>query len=112
MPALDSSLLRFDPKAPALDLVTPDVMPDVTGGHGLYDYDPCQSLVIQSSGDYIAVVHNAFVTDQNGQPWIYYHGVDKNHQLLSHVISGDRVNRRILLRSRIDFADGWPVATN
>jgi arabinan endo-1,5-alpha-L-arabinosidase len=72
--------------------------------------DPKQSIVIESSGKFTATGHNAFITDPQGQLWTYYHGVDAGHPFLNTMIPGDRVNRRILLRSKIDFVNGWPIA--
>jgi arabinan endo-1,5-alpha-L-arabinosidase len=71
--------------------------------------DPRQSVFIEKGGDYSATGHNAFITDDSGQLWTFYHGVSRSKPLLDTVIPGDRVNRRILLRSKVDFVDGWPV---
>lgn len=68
------------------------------------------SLVIQARGQFSATGHNCFINDSAGQLWSFYHGVTRQHPFLDNVIPGDRVNRRVLLRSRIDFVGGWPVA--
>lgn len=70
--------------------------------------DARQSVLTKSSVPYLATGHNALIRDRSGQLWSYYHGIDYRKRLLDHPIPGDRVVRRVLLRSKIDFVDGWP----
>ncbi|HXH31493.1 MAG TPA: family 43 glycosylhydrolase [Bacteriovoracaceae bacterium] len=81
-----------------------------TGPFQWRNNDPKQSVVIQSQGHFIATGHNAFIHDHQGQLWSFHHGIDKEHPLLLNPIPGDRINRRILLRTKVDFLDGWPVS--
>ena len=76
------------------------------------DNDPRKSVVIQSSDRFKATGHNAFIHDANGQLWSFHHGVDTQRNLLRNPIAGDRLNRRVLLRSKINFVNGWPVSQN
>lgn len=82
----------------------------VTGPFEWKNGDVRQSVVIESDHRFGATGHNAFITDKEGQLWSYHHGVDKNYALLKNVIPGDRVVRRVLLREKIEFKNGWPVA--
>lgn len=71
--------------------------------------DPRQSVLIEGNGSFIATGHNAFIHDQAGQLWTLYHGMDKRAPLLQNLIPGDRLNRRVMLRSKVNFVNGWPV---
>lgn len=73
------------------------------------DNDPRKSVVIQSAGRFSATGHNAFITDNQGQLWTLYHGVDEKKPLLQHPIPGDRSNRRVLLKRKVLFQEGWPL---
>lgn len=71
--------------------------------------DPRQSIVIEGSGNFTGTGHNAFIHDPAGNLWTYYHGIDVRTPLLANPIPGDRTVRRVLLRSKVDFVNGWPV---
>lgn len=74
--------------------------------------DPRQSVVIESKRQFTATGHSSFISDETGQLWSYYHGVDRGNSLLKNPIPGDRKNRRVMLRSKIKFVDGWPTRIN
>lgn len=79
--------------------------------HGPFEWrdnDPRKSVVIKSAGNFSATGHNAFIHDEQGVLWTFYHGVDHDRPLLENRIPGDRMNRRVLLRKKIIFMDGWP----
>jgi arabinan endo-1,5-alpha-L-arabinosidase len=72
--------------------------------------DPKKSVVIESAGEFSATGHNAFMKDDRGTLWTFYHGVDQNRPTLTIPIPGDRTNRRVMLRKKIHFENGWPVS--
>ncbi len=71
--------------------------------------DPKQSVVIESGATFSAMGHNAMIRDSDGQLWSFYHEVDSRQPLLERAIPGDHTNRRVLLRTKIDFIHGWPA---
>jgi arabinan endo-1,5-alpha-L-arabinosidase len=73
------------------------------------DGDPRQSVVLEGQGEYIATGHNALIKDNQGRLWSYYHGVDVKRSVLRTIIPGDRMNRRVMLRRRVQFMNGWPT---
>jgi arabinan endo-1,5-alpha-L-arabinosidase len=74
--------------------------------NGTFEYrekDPKKSVVIESAGEFSATGHNAFMKDESGKLWAFYHGVDSARPTLAVPIPGDRSNRRVMLRSEINF---------
>jgi arabinan endo-1,5-alpha-L-arabinosidase len=66
------------------------------------------SAILRRNDVWIAPGHNSIVTDDAGQDWIAYHGINVNKPYLSTEISGDRSVRRVMLLDRIIYSDGWP----
>lgn len=66
------------------------------------------TLVVKSnskSNGYAGPGHNAeIVTDDAGQDWMIYHGMDKNNAKLKN-----GTNRRVLLLDKLNWNNGWPV---
>jgi arabinan endo-1,5-alpha-L-arabinosidase len=75
-------------------------------GKPMLDLDSGTLVVATSiSGNgYAGPGHNAeIVTDDEGQDWLLYHGMEKQHAKLNN-----GVNRRVLLLDKINWVDGWP----
>lgn len=63
-------------------------------------------LVAEANRRWNAVGHNSVITDDAGQDWILYHGVDRQRPRSR---SSDDVNtRRVMLLDRLQWSDGWP----
>jgi arabinan endo-1,5-alpha-L-arabinosidase len=63
-------------------------------------------LVLEGNRQWIAPGHNSIVTDDAGQDWILYHGVDARRPRTK---PADDVNtRRVMLLDRLAWRDGWP----
>jgi arabinan endo-1,5-alpha-L-arabinosidase len=63
-------------------------------------------LVLEGNAQWIAPGHNSIVTDDTGQDWILYHGVDARRP---RTRATDEVNtRRVMLLDRLVWKDGWP----
>lgn len=78
---------------------------------GPYEYrnkDAKQSVFVLGNERFRGTGHNSFINDSNGTLWSFYHGVDQQYSLLKTLIPFDRQNRRVLLRDRVEFKNGWP----
>jgi beta-xylosidase len=66
-------------------------------------------VLAQNGNRFVGVGHNAVFTDDSGQDYIVYHGIDKRDP---EVVSanGININRRALLIDRLDYINGFPVA--
>ncbi|MDQ3327882.1 MAG: hypothetical protein M3506_05090, partial [Chloroflexota bacterium] len=66
-------------------------------------------VLAQNGNQFVGVGHNAVITDDAGQDFIVYHGIDqRDPEIIER--SGIPINRRSLLIDRLDYIDGWPVA--
>ncbi len=75
-------------------------------GNNLMDNKSGEYVVQGNSGEsgFVGPGHNAeLITDDAGQDWMLYHGMDKVQPKLAN-----GVNRRVLLLDRIDWSAGWP----
>jgi arabinan endo-1,5-alpha-L-arabinosidase len=67
-------------------------------------------LVLEGNAAWIAPGHNSVITDDAGQDWIFYHGVDARRPRSK---PADEVNsRRVMLMDRLVWRDGWPEIAN
>ena len=63
-------------------------------------------LVVEANERWNAVGHNSVITDEAGQDWILYHGVDRQRPRSKPT---DDVNtRRVMLLDRLVWRHGWP----
>ncbi len=66
-------------------------------------------VLAQNGNQFVGVGHNAVITDDSGQDYIVYHGIDqRNPEIIER--SGIPINRRSLMMDRLDYIDGFPVA--
>jgi arabinan endo-1,5-alpha-L-arabinosidase len=63
-------------------------------------------VLYQNGNRWIGTGHNTLATDDLGQDWILYHGIDRNVPYLNGT---EGVNRRPMLIDRLDWRGGWPV---
>lgn len=70
------------------------------GGLGLH-----RNVVVAEDATWSAPGHNAVIKDEQGQSWVFYHGIDRKNPYMSE---NSRAVRRPLLRSRLTFKNGWP----
>ncbi|MCY4780115.1 family 43 glycosylhydrolase [Sphingobacterium sp. UT-1RO-CII-1] len=62
------------------------------------------SLLLKKNKKFVGVGHTSrIITDDDGDDWILYHGIDSNR---GKVNSG--ASRRVLLLDKIIWEDGWP----
>jgi len=65
--------------------------------------------LVQNGNQFVGVGHNAVITDDTGQDYIVYHGIDqRNPEIIER--SGIPINRRSLMMDRLDYINGFPVA--
>ncbi|WP_420112684.1 family 43 glycosylhydrolase [Pseudactinotalea sp.] len=76
-------------------------------GVSLLDSAAGGTQVLASNGNrWVGVGHHAVLTDNAGQDWIVYHGIDRDDGWLNEP---GGINRRPMLVDRLDWIDGWPV---
>lgn len=63
-------------------------------------------LVLEGNAQWVAPGHNSIVSDDAGQDWILYHGVDRRRPRSKP--SDDVNTRRVMLMDRLLWRDGWP----
>ena len=78
-------------------------------GKSFLDTRPGGEIVLAQNGNqFVGVGHNAVITDDAGQDYIVYHGIDqRNPEIIER--SGIPINRRSLMMDRLDYIDGFPV---
>lgn len=62
--------------------------------------------VVEASARWFAPGHNSVIADAGGTDWIFYHGVDVRRPRTKP--SDDVNTRRVMLRDRLRYVDGWP----
>lgn len=87
------------PAGPFLDRLGQDLAAARAGG---------TPVLFQNGNRWIGVGHNTVFPDAAGQWWTIYHGIDAGEPFFS---ARDKLTRRLALLDRIDWVDGWPVAT-
>lgn len=65
------------------------------------------SVILAASGKWIAPGHNAVIIGKNGQHHMLYHAVDAENPRSKP--DADINSRRVMLVSRMEWKDGWPV---
>lgn len=84
-----------DPMGPFLD----------RDGHSLDGPTGGGTPVLSPNGNtWVSTGHNAVATDLSGQDWIVSHAIDRT----TPYVQG-RENARLLVLTRLDWIDGWPV---
>lgn len=66
--------------------------------------------IIQADADWAAPGHTGLLEDTEGELWAYYHAVDRRDPYLVSRQHGVQPLKRPMLRSRIIFRNGWPIA--
>lgn len=66
------------------------------------------SVILDKNDTWTGVGHNSVITDDKGQDWIVYHGIDRKN----FFIPGTNQVRRPLLIDKIIYKDGWPMIEN
>lgn len=63
------------------------------------------TLLVQGNEKFVGTGHNAqIISDDAGDDWLLYHGIDIKQGNLSSGIS-----RRVLLLDKLEWEDGWPL---
>ncbi len=66
-------------------------------------------VLAQNGNQFVGVGHNTVITDDAGQDFIVYHGIDQRNPEV-YAQGGIPINRRSLMMDRLDYIDGFPVA--
>lgn len=62
--------------------------------------------ILEADERWLAPGHNSVVQDASGRYWMFYHAIDARRPTMR---PGGKSVRRVMLRSRIRFENGWPV---
>ncbi|SES26065.1 family 43 glycosylhydrolase [Salipaludibacillus aurantiacus] len=62
------------------------------------------SLILEGGEHFAGPGHNAVITDEAGDDWMIYHGIDRDNPWI-----GSGTTRRPLMIDKLAWQDGWPV---
>ncbi len=66
-----------------------------------------QSVIVESTAEWIAPGHNSVLRDAHGDDWMFYHAIDPRRS--RRPASRQANTRRVMLMDRIVYRDGWPA---
>lgn len=79
-----------------------DILGEYVNRKGEKMLDSKHEVILEKNGAFVGPGHNSeIVTDDEGQDWIFYHGV-----------STDNPSGRVLLMDKVSWKDGWPVISD
>lgn len=79
-------------------------------GPFLYENERNPRPIIEADARWLAPGHTGLLKDEQGDLWVYYHAVDRRDPFTTVRIPGMQALKRVMLRSRISFQNGWPIA--